>query len=528
MSKNLIILLSGFFFLLVFAGWKKIFVVADEPLPHTIIGVEYAFPGQATALAKTGIKGVKYFPDIYEWGDMQKKSGGPIDFFETDRYVKEFQEAGFTSLTMALQSKSDWGSKNGKGLKPTNLSPKPEFADQWKKFVGAVVERYDMDGKDDMPGLKVPVVYYEIGTEFSSYVPESADEYINTLSLAYKAAHDAFANVKILHAAFLTTTAITSKSTPETYESDFSSASTKTGKRILHHSLADNRKILDHPEIFDVVNFHSCGDVYEIEGIAKWLRWEMNKRGYSKQLYISDTTPTPFIAWGNAVDCTLKPEQSGIIVPPFEEADRCKITALMKKVLDGDSASIKWLYGFLATDLVKKCVVASDMHVIQINTAFSEDLTFLKMKILKAGAGTSAWSGMLATKADGKTNMRTVIGYRPMYYALQQVQSVLENYQSIERVSDPDEHVRVYKIVKNGKENFIAWYEPDKIILPVDQLLPLKTVKVKTTGSSFMKGNIVQQMRNGNPMIVDVPVFQAKNGEIELQLNSIPLIVNAK
>src|SRR5690242_18532870 len=145
MHRKLFLILGGFFLFTVILSWKKILFVDKTPAPRTIIGVEYAFPGQASALAKTGIKGVKYFPDIYEWGDMQKKSGGAIDFSETDRYVKEYEDAGFTSLTMSLQSKSSWASVDGKGLKPKNLSPKPEYAEQWKKYVAAVVERYDMD-----------------------------------------------------------------------------------------------------------------------------------------------------------------------------------------------------------------------------------------------------------------------------------------------------------------------------------------------------------------------------------------------
>ena len=43
-------------------------------------------------------------------------------------------------------------------------------------FVLAVVERYDMDEYNDMPGLKYPVKYYEIGDEFSTYEPESVSD----------------------------------------------------------------------------------------------------------------------------------------------------------------------------------------------------------------------------------------------------------------------------------------------------------------------------------------------------------------
>ena len=53
-----------------------------------------------------------------------------------------------------------------------------------------------------MPSLKYPVKYYEIGTEFSSYEPETAEEYLEMLGDAYKAAHSASDTAIVLHAAF--------------------------------------------------------------------------------------------------------------------------------------------------------------------------------------------------------------------------------------------------------------------------------------------------------------------------------------
>ena len=53
------------------------------------------------------------------------------------------------------------------------------------------MERYDDDGQQDMPGLRYPVRIFEIGTEFSSYEPESVEEYLEVLQACYKAAHAA-------------------------------------------------------------------------------------------------------------------------------------------------------------------------------------------------------------------------------------------------------------------------------------------------------------------------------------------------
>jgi hypothetical protein len=501
-----------------FHAWLITFLFATcvrgQPL---VIGVEYAFSGMADAFAKAGIRGVKCFPDVYEWGDMQKKAGGPIDFSRTDRYVKEYQEKGFNSLVMALRSQCSWGSVN----KKKDASPKPEHLEEYKKWVSAIVERYDHDGKDDMPGLVFPVRYYEIGTEFSSYEPEPVDRYIPMLSAAYGAAHNAYADVLILHAALLTTTAVNATTQPEQITASFDSAFARQGTRIQYHSLSEIRKLLDHPEIFDIVNFHNIGDPYEIEGIVRWLNWEMKKRNYSKPLLISDTSPTPFISWGNAVDCDKPRKDLGIVVPPFEESDRCRISEFFKKVIANDPKAMEWLYGFYASDLVKKCVVAASMGVRQIDMAFVEDIFFMKMGLFKAGAGTAGWSGMLETKADAKTDMRTVTGYRPVYYALMQVQNVLGDYASVERVDAPDPHFRIYKIIKGGRQRFICWYEPDKIPL-MEDAPPKMKYNLKTDLRTFTIETLVQKKGQTSG---DRQTKNIYEGVVQLELTDAPLFI---
>jgi hypothetical protein len=88
----------------------------------------------------------------------------------TDAYVREFQ-AGEEPV-ICLRSASTWTSKHAPRLKPSDLTPKPQFMALYQRCIAAVVERYDRDGRNDMPGLKFPVRYYEIGSEFSSYEPE--------------------------------------------------------------------------------------------------------------------------------------------------------------------------------------------------------------------------------------------------------------------------------------------------------------------------------------------------------------------
>jgi len=160
---------------------------------------------------------------------------------------------------------SHWASKNVPRLgKYTNTAPKPEYKELFESWITSVVERYDGDGVNDMPGLRWPVHYFEIGSEFSSYQPEPVEEYLETLRMAYRAAHRASNHVMIGHSAFLIAPVNLDVKSPRDYEKVW--ATTKIADR--HHGLNDQRIILDHPELFDFQNLA----VYFNKGIIFFVR----------------------------------------------------------------------------------------------------------------------------------------------------------------------------------------------------------------------------------------------------------------
>jgi hypothetical protein len=158
----------------------------EEELPgrvagnNLVVGMEYVVfnserfvKSSARAFAETGMTGMKHFVEAVDWGTMQRRPNAPIDFSKLDWFVREYQRCGFTELTISLKSHSSWASKDIKGLfgknaLGSNPVPKPEHMPKYERWVQSVVERYDADGKADMPGLRWPVRYVEIGNEFSS------------------------------------------------------------------------------------------------------------------------------------------------------------------------------------------------------------------------------------------------------------------------------------------------------------------------------------------------------------------------
>ena len=91
------------------------------------------------------------------------------------------------------------------------------------------------------------------------------------LKLAYHAAHEAYSNGLTAHAALLTTPLNLDVKQPGKYEY----ARETTPRHNKNRGLENLRTILNRPDIFDVINIHNRGDLYEIEhlnrcSITKW------------------------------------------------------------------------------------------------------------------------------------------------------------------------------------------------------------------------------------------------------------------
>lgn len=426
-----------------------------------LVGIEYVLidhPARtrqyARELAPVGFTAMKHYPEHAEWGAMQAGPRAPIDFRRLDAFVGEFQATGARELVICLRSASSWGSKHAPKLRPTNLTPRPEYLELYARWIGAVVERYDADGNQDMPGLRAPVRYYEIGSELSSYEPEPIPEYLVMLEQAYRAAHAAYPAVQVAHAALLTTGAdFRNHPGPAGYDSAFAALS----PRVAEHSLADIRRLLDRPDLFDVLNIHSLGDPAEIEDLRAWLDWETGRRGYRKPVWISDTAMTPWIAWGNATVCERPAPAMGLVFWPAVPADRCRLAGYFRKLVDGDPATVRWTQGVASADNVKRVVIAAERGIALINTAFVEDLVWLKLKAFGAGTGPSAWSGFLDLGRRER---------RPAWYGMQQLLGHLNGYDRITRLPAADRQVRLYQVERGARRTWIAWLDPERVVLP--------------------------------------------------------------
>ncbi len=103
---------------------------------------------------------------------------------------------------------ADYGPKGGqlKVGKPCDMTA-------YAEFLKKAVERYDGDGQDDMPGLTIPIKYWEIinepimqgestggmGEELKFFVG-TADEYLDILKTSFQTIKEVDSEAKVLHA----------------------------------------------------------------------------------------------------------------------------------------------------------------------------------------------------------------------------------------------------------------------------------------------------------------------------------------
>lgn len=124
-----------------------------------------------------------------------------------DEAVQLWQRYGF-HIAMWLQLGNGWFAGPvqykplGELLKFSNSDrlPKPEFMADYESWVTALVERYDGDGHQDMPGLLRPILYYQCGNEYANpmFWTGTLEEYITLLKLTRRAARRACPKVKII------------------------------------------------------------------------------------------------------------------------------------------------------------------------------------------------------------------------------------------------------------------------------------------------------------------------------------------
>ncbi|MCL5406978.1 MAG: glycoside hydrolase family 44 protein [Patescibacteria group bacterium] len=158
---------------------------------QTILDNKFGFvvggePESISQVKDYGAAWVRPHPGPFLWDAMQKDGSADISYDNTDKLVKEAQknQVGilatlwpFASFDQKTRANNDTCKVNindeflpqndqkGQGNYLPEYRCNPQDWDKYQAWVKAVVERYDGDGISDMPGLKIPIKYYEVMNE---------------------------------------------------------------------------------------------------------------------------------------------------------------------------------------------------------------------------------------------------------------------------------------------------------------------------------------------------------------------------
>jgi hypothetical protein len=271
-----------------------------------LFGLGYTTANLANTFADTGVRQAKLNYGMSSWGEIEPDP--PVDGNHTyhwnglDTMITEYQVNGFNEIHITLKAKSAWGTRGCTILNCVPDLPRPEHWIDYEAYVAAVVERYDGDGTDDMPGLLYPVRQYEIETEADALWPnpcmgdpqdpDRADTYLQLLAAAQRVAREAYPDVQILPAAMLFYGLFSGE--PDAATIAARRAKDTAEGRGVNCVVAFDEEILRHSEYFDAVEFHYLGDDYrEIATTIRWLRQQMQLNGYQKPIYPTDLPTGP-------------------------------------------------------------------------------------------------------------------------------------------------------------------------------------------------------------------------------------------
>ena len=137
---------------------------------------------------------VRPHPGPFVWNNIEKEKG-IFSWDKADEYVTYAQNHNQTTIA-TIWPFANWEQKSckrKKGRSPfgkhfVKYLSKPCSMENYEIFLSALVDRYDGDGTNDMPGLTKPIVYWEVMNEpeFRMFFKGTEDEFVEIFNFSSK------------------------------------------------------------------------------------------------------------------------------------------------------------------------------------------------------------------------------------------------------------------------------------------------------------------------------------------------------
>jgi hypothetical protein len=522
-------------------------IALNQTTDHEFLfGLGYATTNLAAPFANIGATQAKPNYQISTWQAIEPDP--PVAGIHTyhwdnlDNMVTEYQSNGFSEMHLTLQAKSPWGTEAGCILGDCKPSlPKPEYWEDYHSYVQAVVERYDADGVNDMPGLLYPVRQYEIETEADDWwptpcpditnpdseIPERINTYLQLLAAAQSAAREAYPGVEILPGAMLFYGLFSSEPAPATI------AARRAQNNTLDCLVTFDKEILRHPELFDAVEFHFLGDDYrEIAVTIRWLREQMQLNGYEKPIYPTDLPTAPALT-----PSSVFTEEFHLY--PQDIAQNYLHIIADNIMLDTPSAEYldirTWYTAEQADFAVKLLLSAMEAEATGTQLATMTDFPWMFCTPTWYPQVYAVWSWgvhglvdvdwgpfVLCFPLGGFQNVQP----RPVFHTLRWFITNLGAFESVERLNmTPDEpgpiEIYAYQVLVENRSIYVLWAE-DGIGQVMGETKPTVNVTLPVITSTITVTHVITQAGQTEPA---VETIAAIDDQITLTVGESPIFV---
>lgn len=426
---------------------------------------------------------------------------------QLDFRVAAYQDAGF-ELVIVLRAWNPWarvaGPEGGLAAAAASTPPKPDYLDDYGAWVQAVVERYDGDGVDDLPGLRHPVRYFQIETEATTGVwwqgasPETAaSDYVTLLRTAAAAARAASPDARILLGGIAATDMLDRYPTP----ADLKDVVTSISPDVCG-ALTAFQQIVSARDAYDIVAVHSVADYTGLVTLADWVA---TVAGDAKPVWITGATSAP----------ALTADPQIISVNPLYPADGEALWNALRDPSDPDHGEVTlWYRAEQARLAFKKWVMAAWGGFDALVMGYEQDRPTYERP--EYGLRDLAFQGMLAPGEDQLT--------RPVIHALATAQGQLGGYTAMRRLEGFGPGVYAFEFTVEGQPVYAFWYEDGVAQGPHDP--PASTIlKLATQEPRLLVFTIPTRPGQTSP---DVASFTPENGLVTLTLTETPIIVRGR
>ncbi len=480
------------------------------------------------------------------WAVMQQTATSQIEFTQYDSAVETLQRHGF-ELTWYLRCDATWAFPSKTIPLFQTAAPDPQFEDHWKNYVRAIVERYDGDGKNDMPGLVKPIRFYiQIGEvkfgisgdgdeEVGPFWADTIENLLRLHRITYEAIHEAdpSGQTKVVSSGALMLDLYADF--PD-YPSFMPGDTNSVIYRRLHGS---NNRSKTFNAGFDSLtkmlsSFGNDADGVECDYIG-WhphFSWRVIDQEFAliralangKPIYVDDM-------WCNifAVGYALGINIPGICVfnaPKFFPPNTNWVTRvygdfpnplfpgldphaqLFQKLNSGDSAALDWYYANGARQLVKSIASAFGEGAERASFSGTNDL----IRGIQIG-----WLNLLGTSAEG-------FAEKPQYYTLKMLNDKLYDFTSVEELSiSANPRTRAYRFQRPRGPLYIMWSETGDVPINLDYSIATgESATIQVESDTLLRTHLVTARNATTP---ETEWLFAPNEQLNVTLGYEPIIL---